>query len=163
MVLLQDVIKELDPDMPITNVRTMDQHLAQVRWSSRVLAVLFAIFATVALVLAVVGLYAVTAYSVTQRTREMGMRMALGAQPEQIWWLILRRSLLQLAVGTALGLAGAIAVGRLLRSWLVQTEPADAVTLTVIVLILAVAGMAASLLPAHHATTLDPMTALRHD
>jgi predicted permease len=163
MVRLRDVIRELDPDMPITNVRTMDEHLAQVRWSSRVLAVVLAIFAVIALVLAVVGLYAVTAYSVTQRTREMGMRMALGAQPEQIWWLILRRGLFQLAIGAALGSAGAIGVGRVLRSWLVQTEPVDAVTLTSIVLILAAAGAAASLLPAHSATRLDPLAALRHD
>src|SRR5262249_36887543 len=114
MSAVQDVVKQLDPDMPITNVRTMEQHLAEVRWSSRVLASVFGIFAGMALLLSVIGVYGVTAYSVTQRTREVGMRMALGAQPIQIVWLILRRGLLQLTVGIVLGMGGVAAGGRLL-------------------------------------------------
>jgi ABC-type antimicrobial peptide transport system permease subunit len=110
-----------------------------------------------------VGLYAVTAYSVSQRTQEIGVRMALGAQPRQVWRLILRRGLLQLAVGVVLELAGAVGVGRLIQSMLVQTSPADSLTLASIVALLIVVGIAACLWPARQATRLDPADALRYE
>ena len=99
----------------------MDQNLAQKRWPYRVFGTMFAVFALIALVLSAVGLYAITAYAVTQRTQEIGVRMALGAQARQVWWLIVRRRVVQLAIGLALGMAGAFGVGRLLRSLLAQT------------------------------------------
>ena len=99
----------------------MDENLAQQRWFARVFGTMFSVFAGIAIVLAAVGLFAVTAYSVTQRTQEIGVRMALGAQAKQVSWLILRRGLIHLAIGLTLGLAGAFGVGRLLRSMLFQT------------------------------------------
>ena len=93
----------VEPDLPLFDIQTMDARLAQMRWPMRVFGSMFTIFAVIALILSAVGLYAVTAYSVSQRTSEIGIRMALGAQPEQVLWLVLRRSLLQLAIGLPMG------------------------------------------------------------
>jgi ABC-type lipoprotein release transport system permease subunit len=120
---------------------------------------MFSVFAGIAIVLAAIGLFAVTAYSVTQRTQEIGLRMALGARTRQIAWLILRRGLVQLIIGVTLGLAGAFAVGRLLRGMLFQTGPADPVTLVSITVLLMTIAISASLWPAWQATRLDPVTA----
>ena len=160
---LRKEIFALDPDMPLANIRTMDQNLAQQRWDVRVFGTMFAIFAGIAIVLATVGLYAVTAYSVSQRTQEIGVRMALGAEPGHIRQLILRRGLTQLGIGIALGLAGAIGVGRLLRSMLVQTGPNDPVTLASITILLLAVGITACLWPARQATRLNPVQALRYE
>ena len=120
-------------------------------------------FALIALILSAVGLYAVTAYSVTQRTQEIGVRMALGAPPASIRWLILRRALIQLSIGLTVGIGGAFAVGRLLRSMLVQIPTADPLTLTTIVAILIVIAVIACLAPSRRATRLEPSTALRYE
>jgi putative ABC transport system permease protein len=134
--------------------------LAQQRW---VFGVMFGTFAIIALVLSAVGLYAVTTYSVTQRTSEIGVRMALGAQSAPVIWLFLRRAFVQLGIGLTIGLAGALAVGRMLQSLLVQTSSHDAVTLGSIVGILVFVALSASFWPARRATRLDPLIALRHD
>ena len=160
---LRKEIFAVDPDMPLANIRTMDQNLAAQRWDVRVFGTMFTVFAAIAMVLATVGLYAVTAYSVTQRTQEIGVRMALGAQASQVRWLILRRGLIQLGVGLTIGLAGAFGVGRLLRSLLVQTGPTDPVTLGGITLLLVAVGITACLWPARQATRLNPVTALRYE
>jgi putative ABC transport system permease protein len=160
---LRKEIFAIDPDMPLANIRTMDQNLAQQRWSTRVFGTMFTLFAAIAIVLSAVGLYAITAYSVTQRTQEIGVRMALGAQPEQVWWMILRRGMVQLAIGLVLGLAGAFGVGRLLQSVLVQTGSGDPITLVSITLLLVIVAVAACLGPAYQATKLDPVSALRYE
>jgi ABC-type antimicrobial peptide transport system permease subunit len=141
----------------------MDQVLAQQRWPFRVFGSMFAIFALIALVLAAIGLYAVTAYSVTQRTQEVGVRMALGAQARQVRWLFVRQSLWQLAIGLSIGLAGAFGVGVILKSLLVQTGSRDPVTLTTIVVVLLTVALFASYWPARRATRLDPLKALRYE
>ena len=153
----------LDPDLAMNNVQTMEEGLAQQRWFSRVFGTMFSVFAGIAIVLAAVGLFAVTAYSVTQRTQEIGVRMALGAQAKQVSWLILRRGLVHLAIGLTFGLAGAIGVGRLLRSMLFQTGPADPMTLVSITVLLIAVAISASLWPAWQASRLDPVTALRYE
>jgi predicted permease len=160
---MREEVRAVDADMPLFNVRTMDEQLAQLRWPYRVFGAMFTTFAVIALILSAVGLYAVTAYSVTQRTQEIGLRMALGAEPGSIRWLILRRALIQLAIGLTVGVAGAFGVGRLLQSMLVQIPTADPVTLTTIVAILLAIAIAACLVPSRRATRLDPAIALRYE
>lgn len=163
MPVVRKEIFALDPDLSLANMRTLDESLAQQRWFPRVFGIMFTVFAAIAIVLAAVGLFAVTAYSVTQRVQEIGIRMALGAQAKQVSWLILRRGLVQLTVGLVLGLAGALGVGRLLQSLLFQTGPADPTTLISISILLIVIAVTACLWPAWQATRLNPVTALRYE
>jgi predicted permease len=154
-------VAAVDPDQPIFTAQTMNQLLEQQMWPYRVFGSLFAIFAIIALVMSAVGLYAVMAYSVTQRTTEIGVRMALGAEGRQVSWLILKRGLWQMGLGLALGLGGAFGLSRVLRTLLVQVTPTDPVTFGTITTILAVVTVAACLIPARRATRVDPLVALR--
>jgi putative ABC transport system permease protein len=160
---VREAVQATDPDQPVFGVQTMDQLFAQTRWPYRVFGSMFTIFATIALVLASVGIYAVTAYSVTQRTQEIGVRMALGAQASQVSWLILRQGLVQLAIGLTIGTAGALAATPVLRALLVQITPSDPVTLAGIGLVFTAVTICACLIPARRATRLDPLKALRID
>jgi len=160
--LLRQTMMKVDPDQALNTPRTLDEMLAQQRWFLRVFTTMFTAFGLTALVLAAVGLYAVTAYSVTQHTRDIGTRMVLGAQPGQVIWLFLRRSLLQLTIGLTIGLGAALAAGQLLQSVLIQTSARDPLTLISIVVLLIVVSLAACLGPARRATRLDPLDAIRH-
>lgn len=153
----------IDPDQPIFTAQTVQQMLAQQTWPYRVFGSLFAIFAVIALVMSAVGLYAVMAYSVTQRTTEIGVRMALGAEGRQVSWLILKRGLLQMGLGLVLGLAGAFGLSRVLGTLLVQVTPTDPATFTTITVILTAVAIAACLIPARRATRVDPLVALRSE
>jgi ABC-type antimicrobial peptide transport system permease subunit len=161
--VLRAELRAIDPDLSLFQIRTMAENMAQQRWQYTVFGSMFAFFAFIALMLSAVGLYAVTAYSVTQRTQEIGVRMALGAQSSQVLWLFQRRILVQLAIGVAIGLAGAVGVGQLLRGVLVRTEPTDLVTLSSIAALLVLVALSASLWPARRATRLDPVVALRNE
>jgi predicted permease len=163
--ILREEVRAIDPDLPLFGIRTMDQNLAQQRWPFRVFGTMFAIFAGIALMLSAVGLYAVTAYSVTQRTSEVGVRMALGAQSNQVMALFLRRALVQLGIGLSLGVAGALGVGKIFESadLLIQTSAQDPLTIGSIAALLAVVSLAACIWPARRATELDPLVALRHE
>jgi ABC-type antimicrobial peptide transport system permease subunit len=161
--LLRSELRAIDADLPLFQVRSMAENFAQQRWPLTVFGSMFAFFAFIALMLSAVGLYAVTAYSVTQRTQEIGVRMALGAQSSQVLWLFQKRMLGQLAIGVSIGLAGAVGVGRLLRGILVRTEATDLVTLSAIAALLVMVALAASLWPARRATRLDPVAALRNE
>jgi len=161
--VLREEIRSLDPDMPVFNVRTLDEFLARQRWLPAVFGTMFAIFAGIALLLSAVGLYAVTAYSVTQRTQEIGIRMALGAHAGQVVWLILKRAVGHLAVGLTAGIAGAFGVGRLLESLLFQTSARDPLTIVSIGGLMIAVSVAACLWPARRATRLDPVSALRYE
>ena len=163
MPVVRKEIFALDPDLSLANMRTLDESLAQQRWFMRVFGIMFTVFAGIGIVLAAVGLFAVTAYSVTQRIQEIGIRMALGAQARQVSWLILRRGLIQLAIGLVLGLAGALGAGQLLQSLLFQTGSADPLTLVSITILLLVIAVTACLWPAWQATRLNPVTALRYE
>ena len=156
-------VQAIDQDQPVFTVQTMEQLLAQQQWPFRVFGTVFAIFAIIALVLAAVGLYAVMAYSVTQRTQEIGVRMALGAVGRHVSWLILRRGLIQLVIGLTLGLSGAWFASVALRPLLVRVTPNDPVTFVGITLLLTIVALAACLIPARRATRLDPLVALRRD
>jgi ABC-type antimicrobial peptide transport system permease subunit len=160
---VRQAVQSIDPDLPVFGVQTMNQFLAQARWPYRVFGSMFAIFAGIALVLSAVGIYAVTAYSVTQRTQEIGVRMALGARRGQVSWLILRRGLIQLAIGLVIGLAGALPLSGVLQSLVVQIPTKDPVTFVTIAAILVAVTIAACLIPARRATKLDPLVALRAD
>ena len=137
--------------------------MTQSRWGHRVFGGMLTVFASIALALAAVGLYAVTAYAVVQRTHEIGVRMALGAQAGAVVWLFVKASLLPLGIGLGMGLAGALGVGRLLQSFLIQTSPTDAMTLVGIAVVLTAVSAAACVFPARRATRLDPVTALRYE
>jgi putative ABC transport system permease protein len=161
--LVREQVRAIEPDLPLFAVMTLDQLLAQQRWTFRVFGGMFTIFATIALVLSSVGLYAVTAYSVTQRTAEIGVRMALGAQPTHVVWLILRRAFVQLGVALPIGVLGAIGVGRLLQSVVVKSDGRDLFTITAIATVMVTVSIAACVWPARRAMRLDPVTALRYE
>jgi putative ABC transport system permease protein len=162
MDAVRRAVSSVDPDQPVFNLRTLDQMLQQSMWPYRVFGTLFAIFAFIGLLLSAVGLYAVVAYSVTQRTQEIGVRMALGAQGKQVTWMILKRGLLQLALGLAIGLFGGYFAGKALPSQiLVQTTSSDPVNFVAIALILSVVAVAACIVPARRAMRVDPLVALR--
>jgi predicted permease len=161
--VLREEMRRLDPDLPLFNILPLDQMLAGSRFANQVFATLFAVFALTALLLAAVGLHAVVSYAVSERTREIGVRMALGARPAQVVWLFIRTLMSPLAVGIALGLAGAFVVGRFVRGLLTETSPSDPATLAAIVVVLAVVAVAAAARPARRAAGLDPLLALRHE
>jgi predicted permease len=156
-------VTAIDADLAVWNVRTVDEDLALSRWPQRLFGSLFAIFAVVAVVLAAVGLYAVTACSVAQRTQEIGIRIALGAPARQVWWIVTRGAMRQMTTGLVLGLLGAVAVARVLPALLTGTARADPLTLVSVALVLLAVGFAAAALPARRATRLDPVATLRAD
>ena len=158
---VREAVQAIDPEQPVFAVQTMDEVLAQSRWPYRVFGTMFVLFALIALVLSTVGIYAVTSYAVAQRVQEIGVRMALGAQPRQVSWLILRSGLSQLGIALLLGLPGAWGVGQALASILAQIPPTDPVTFVGIILLLTTVTLAACLIPSWRATRLDPLTALR--
>ena len=160
---VREMVHGLDPDLPVARVWTLDGVLAQTLFIPHLIGSLLGAFAWVALVLSAVGLYGVTAYGVTQRTQEIGVRMALGARTGQVGWMVLRRGLTQLGIGFAVGIWGALTVGRLFESWLVDTPPADPLTQASVAVLLGGVAVAACLLPAWRAARLDPMVALRHE
>jgi predicted permease len=160
---LREGMRAVDPDQALFNLRTLDEVMGQQRFIYRVFGTMFSVFAFIALILAAVGLYAVTAYAVTQHTREIGLRLVLGAAPAQVIGLFLRRGAVQLGIGLAIGVAGAFGVGQLLRAMLVQTSPRDPLTLVSIVALLTIVAAIACIIPARRATRLDPLHALRHE
>jgi ABC-type antimicrobial peptide transport system permease subunit len=154
-------IRTLDPDLPLYNVRTMadrvDESLARRRFSMLLLTV----FACVALGLAAIGVYGVIAYLVSQGTREVGIRMALGATPREILRLVVRQGLTVAVVGVAAGLVGAWAVTRFMESLLFGISSRDPLTFTVIAALLGLTALLASYVPARRAARIDPMVSLR--
>jgi predicted permease len=163
MTAVRREVQAIDQDQPVFTVQTMDQLLAQQRWPFIVFGTVFVVFAVIALVLAAVGLYAVMAYSVTQRTQEIGVRMALGAGAPQVSWLILRRGLIQLAIGLTIGLSGAWFATAALPSQIVGPSPNDPRMFSIVTGILIVVAIAACLIPTRRATRLDPLVALRNE
>jgi putative ABC transport system permease protein len=160
--LVREEVRTLDPDLPLFDVMGMDRLLADSRWPQRIFGAMFVVVAGIGLALSLVGLYAVTAHSVTQRTREIGVRMALGAQAREVWWLILRRTAVQFGIGLALGLGGALGAGRFLRGVL-QPGAFQPIALVPVALLLVLVALAACFWPARRATRLDPLAALRHE
>lgn len=158
---VRDQMHGLDPLVPMFQVRTMDELLSTQIAAPRFATLLLGIFAGVALMLTVVGLYGVMAYSVSRRTREIGVRIALGASRSDVLGMVLKQALMLVAVGLALGLAGALAGDRLLRGMLFGVSPVNPLVLGLSVVLVALTGLFAAYIPARRATKVDPMTALR--
>jgi putative ABC transport system permease protein len=156
-------VRAIDPEQPVADVRTMNQVMADTVGRARFNTLLLALFAGLATLLAAVGIFGVMNYSVTLRTREIGLRMALGAQPARVLALVLRQGLLLTLAGVGLGLAGALALTRLMSSLLYGVEATDPVTFAAIALLLTLVSLLACYLPARRATRIDPLTALRHE
>jgi ABC-type antimicrobial peptide transport system permease subunit len=154
-------IRDLDPDLPVYNVRTMEQRVDESLARRRFSTLLLGIFAALASGLAAVGIYGVVAFLVAQGTRELGIRMALGATPRRIGLLVVRQALLIALAGLALGMAGAAALTRLMRSLLFGVAPTDRATYLLVFGLVAMTALAASYLPARRAARLDPMRSLR--
>jgi putative ABC transport system permease protein len=155
-------VRSLDPQQPVYAIRTVEESFAASAVNRRISTVILTIFGVFALVLSAVGIYSVVAYSVSQRTREIGVRIALGAGGAAVRRMIVRQALLPVAVGGALGLAGAIALGRALNSLLFEVTGSDPATLTAVSLLFLGVAVLASYIPARRASRLDPLTALRH-
>jgi putative ABC transport system permease protein len=158
---LRTHVRALDLDLPLYDIRTVDDEMAISQWPQRLFGSMFAIFAGIAVVLAAVGLYAVTAYAASHRTQEIGVRVALGAQARQIWWLVTRRAGRQLAAGLVIGGAGAAAVGRVLPALVFGTSAGDALTLILVAALMVAVASVACFVPARRAMRLDPLAALR--
>ena len=154
-------MRQLDADLPLYNIRTMDDILAQRNWPYRIFGTLFATFAVIALLISAVGIYAVTAHGVGQRTQELGVRMALGAGRRDILWLVLRHGIVRIGIGLVLGVLAAWGVSRVLSSVLVNTSATDPTTFISICVLLAAVTLLACFVPARRATRLDPVNALR--
>jgi len=159
----QREIHALDPDLPVSSFSTMAERLAQAYAFNASIAVLFLIFAAIALLLASVGLYAVTAHSVSRRTQEIGIRMAVGATARDILKLVFRQGMLPVGIGLAIGLAASFAVNPVLKAELVQVSPADPIALVVASAVLVLSAALGCLIPARRAMRVDPVIALRHD
>lgn len=160
---LRAVVQGMDANLPLANVATMDQWMGDSVSRQRFSALLLGVFAAIALALAAVGIYGVVAYTTQQRTREFGIRMALGAGRANVLWLVLRQGSRLAFAGVAIGLAGAIAAVQFLRTMLFELSPYDPLTLAAASAFLAAVALIACWIPARRATVVDPILALRHE
>ena len=160
---LRHVVAQLDPDVAVTKVATMDEVVAESIWQPRLYAMLFAVFASGALLLALIGIYGVMAFLVQQRTHEIGIRMALGASARDVFKLIVGRGMKLTVVGVVIGVGGAIALTRLMHSLLFNTSTTDPFVFILISAVLSTAAFFACYLPARRAARVDPLIALRYE
>ena len=163
LVNIPKVVAKLDPNLPVENLRTLEQQVRNNVFLDRLMTTLSAAFAVLATLLAAVGLYGVLAYTVTQRTREIGLRMALGAAPSRVRAMVLRQVAIMTVIGGVIGLTAAVAAGRGAQSLLYQLQGSDPVVLAASAIVLTLVALGAGLIPAHRASRLDPMRALRYE
>jgi putative ABC transport system permease protein len=160
---VREQVRAIDPNIPVVDVMSMEQRLAKSIAPRRFQTRLFGLFAAVALVIATVGIYGVISYSINQRTHEIGIRMALGAQTSDVLWIVIRRGMALTLIGAAMGLAAALALTHVMKNLLFEVSPNDPATFALIVLLMTSVAMIASYIPARRATKVDPLQALRHD
>jgi ABC-type antimicrobial peptide transport system permease subunit len=154
-------IRQMDPSVPVSNVRSMNEVVTIALATPRLTGFLLSAFAAIALALAAVGIYGVLAYVVSQRTQEIGIRLAIGADRSRVLGMVLRQGLGLAATGIVAGLAGAFALTRLMASLLYNVRPHDPLTFAAVTVALLLVALAASILPARRATKVSPITALR--
>jgi len=157
------VVHSVDSQVALARVRTMDDVKEESLGEDRYTMVLFASFAAVALLLAAVGIYGLMAFAVSQRTQEIGLRLALGSTKSRVIWLILKEASLLAGIGLAIGLGGSVLVGRTMRTTLYGVGAIDFSVIVTVGVILFIAALFASYLPAQRAASIDPMKALRTD
>lgn len=160
---IREVFRSRDPDVSLNDVRTMEEHLHFNTWVSRFFTSLMATFAVLALIIAAIGIYGVMAYAVTQRTQEIGIRMALGAAPQQVLRMVVGQAMRLTLIGCGIGLAAAYALTRLMAAFLFNVSPNDPPTFAGVALILGLSAFTAAWLPAQRATRVDPAVALRYE
>lgn len=160
---VRNEVRKIDPDLPLTNVMTMEDRLSDAIAQPRFRTTLIALFAVVALILACVGIYGVISYSVTLRTHEIGIRMALGAQTGDVLTMVIRQAIVLAVIGIALGLSASYALTSLMSKLLFGVQPTDPATFVLTAAILSITALLASYLPARRATKIDPLEALRYE
>jgi predicted permease len=161
--VVRQKLRELDPSLPISTVRTMDEWVSNSAAQPRLNAVLLVVFGVVALLISATGIYGVLAYSVNQRTQEIGLRMALGAPGGRVMRLILREGMIVAAIGIGAGIVGALVVGRVLASLVFDVTVRDPLTFVVASVSLAGVALLACAIPARRASRVDPIVALRYE
>jgi ABC-type antimicrobial peptide transport system permease subunit len=160
---VRDAAHSLDADLPIFDVKTMAEHLGITLYPARLASTVLGFLGALALALAAIGLYGVVAFAVTQRTKEIGVRMAVGASPADVLRLVIGQGMRLALLGLGIGLALAIAATRLIQSLLFGLSPTDPLTLAAIALLLLAVTVLASWIPARRAARVDPMLALHHE
>jgi hypothetical protein len=161
--VVREAVRRLDPDLPVFNLRSLERVSYMSRFYQRITSLVFSIVAIIAIALSAIGLYSLTAYVATQRTHEVGVRMALGAQRSQVTWLFLKQTLTQVSIGLAIGMIGAVAAGFALQSVLVDVRANQPGMLIAIAAFVTLVALVAAMLPARRASRLDPVSALRRD
>jgi len=160
---IREQVLAVDPNQPVYDVKTMDERVAVTLETRRFAVVLLSVFGALALVLAAIGLYGVLAFAVSQRTREIGIHMALGARARDVLLMVIRQGMSLVIFGVVLGVAGAFVLTRLMRSLLFEVGPTDSLTFVLVSLLLAAVGFIACYVPARRATKVDPLVALRYE
>ena len=163
MNAVQNEVHAMDRELPVFNVKTMDEYISASVAAPRFNATLLVIFAAVALILTIVGLYGVMSYSVAQRTNEIGIRMALGAQTGDVLRLIVSQGFKLVLLGLGIGLAAALALMKIISSLLFGVTTKDPFTFGAVAVLLAIIALLACYIPARRATRLDPLRALRYE
>jgi putative ABC transport system permease protein len=159
----REIVQQLDPDVPMYAVETMTEQLDQSLWARRAYSWLFGAFAMIAILLAAAGVYGMISYAVSQRTQEIGIRVALGARPNQVLGLVLRGGMALVSVGVVIGMVGALWATRLLRTLLFGVSSYDPFIYGAVALIVLGVGLLANFVPANRAAKVDPIRALRFE
>jgi len=160
---LRQVVNRTDANLPVFGMKTMETQVNESLFTERLVAMLSAVFGCLATLLAAIGLYGVMAFTVARRTREIGIRMAMGADRGKVVWLVMREVALMAAIGIGIGLPAAWGLSQFIRAQLFGVEPHDAATLVAATLILAAVSLVAGYIPAARATRVDPLVALRYE